>query len=1073
MNYKDTLLMPKTDFEMRGNLPKKEPKYVERWQENDMYNKVIQQNEGKDSFVFHDGPPYANGNMHMGHMLNKVIKDVICRYKNMNGFYTPYIPGWDTHGLPIENAIQKLGVNRKEMPTAKFREKCEAYAHEQVNKQMSQLIRMGTFADYKHPYLTLQHEFEARQIEVFAKMAMDGLIFKGLKPVYWSPSSESALAEAEVEYHDIKSPTIFVKFQVKDGKGVLDNDVNFVIWTTTPWTLCSNIALCVNPDETYARVKAADGFTYIMAKALLDKVLGGIEREEGTPAYEIIEEYKGKDLEYKEYEPLYQCAKDAADKQHKKAFFVYCDNYVTMEDGTGIVHIAPAFGEDDARVGRKYDAPFVQMVDEAGVMKPETPFAGMRAKPTKKEMEAGAINCDVEVLKELEGRGILFSAPKVEHEYPHCWRCDTPLIYYARESWFIKMTDPEVKANLIANNKTINWIPETIGTGRFGAWLENVQDWGISRNRYWGTPLNIWQCEDCGEMMSIGSIEELKEKSDNCPDNIELHRPYVDAVTCKCPKCQGTMKRVPEVIDCWFDSGSMPFAQHHYPFENKELFEQQFPAKFISEAVDQTRGWFYSLLAISTLLFNKAPYENVIVLGHVQDADGQKMSKSKGNAVDPFDALQKHGADAIRWYFYENSAPWVPNRFKDEWVSEGQRKFMGTFWNTYAFFVLYANIDNFDATKYQLEYDKLSVMDKWLLSKLNSLVKFVDTNLENYKITETARALEDFTDELSNWYVRRSRERFWAKGMEQDKINAYMTLYTTLVTLAKISAPMVPFMTESIYRNLVCSIDKNAPISIHLCDFPKVNEQFIDKKLEETMDDVLDAVVIGRACRNSTNIKNRQPIGKMFIKADWKLDEFYTAIIADELNVKEVEYTDDVRAFTSYSFKPQMKTLGPKYGKLLNAIRTALTEVDGNATMDKLNESGSFELNVEGQTIELSKDDVLIEMTQKEGFVASSDKGITVVLDTNLTPELIEEGFVREVISKVQTMRKDAGFEVMDKINLYVSGNDKIADIVNRNAAQVKTVVLAQDIITGKTAGFEKEWDINGEKVTLAVEKLA
>ena len=694
-----------------------------------------------------------------------------------------------------------------------------------------------------------------------------------------------------------------------------------------------------------------------------------------------------------------------------------------------------------------------------GDLTAETPYAGKFVK-----------DADPLVLKDLDAEGKLFDAPKFEHDYPFCWRCDTPLIYYARESWFIKMT--AVKDDLIRNNNTINWIPESIGKGRFGDWLKNVQDWGISRNRYWGTPLNIWECE-CGHRHSIGSIEELKSMSDNCPDDIELHRPYIDAVTCTCPKCKGKMKRVPEVIDCWFDSGSMPFAQHHYPFENKELFEQQFPAKFISEAVDQTRGWFYSLLAISTLLFNKAPYENVIVLGHVQDADGQKMSKSKGNAVDPFDALQKHGADAIRWYFYENSAPWVPNRFKDEWVSEGQRKFMGTFWNTYAFFVLYANIDNFDATKYQLEYDKLSVMDKWLLSKLNSLVKFVDTNLENYKITETARALEDFTDELSNWYVRRSRERFWAKGMEQDKINAYMTLYTTLVTLAKISAPMVPFMTESIYRNLVCSIDKNAPISIHLCDFPKVNEQFIDKKLEETMDDVLDAVVIGRACRNSTNIKNRQPIGKMFIKADWKLDEFYTAIIADELNVKEVEYTDDVRAFTSYSFKPQMKTLGPKYGKLLNAIRTALTEVDGNATMDKLNESGSFELNVEGQTIELSKDDVLIEMTQKEGFVASSDKGITVVLDTNLTPELIEEGFVREVISKVQTMRKDAGFEVMDKINLYVSGNDKIADIVNRNAAQVKTVVLAQDIITGKTAGFEKEWDINGEKVTLAVEKLA
>ncbi|DAB19578.1 TPA: isoleucine--tRNA ligase [Candidatus Gastranaerophilales bacterium HUM_20] len=1069
---------------MRANATVRELEIQKFWEEHDIYNKIINSRDKANKFILHDGPPYLSSEkIHVGTALNKILKDILLKYKAQAGYYTPYVPGYDGHGLPIENAVVKnIKGGRNALTPVELRQKCREFAHKNLKGQESEFKRLGVLGDWEHPYLTIDPEFEAEQVRVFGDMYKKGYVEKGLKPVYWCASCETALAEAEVEYADHTSTSIYVRFKFDDESAKKINnlvpategkDIYSVIWTTTPWTLCSNIALCVNPDETYARVKAADGFTYIMAEALLDKVLGGIEREEGTPAYEIIEEYKGKDLEYKEYEPLYQCAKDAADKQHKKAFFVYCDNYVTMEDGTGIVHIAPAFGEDDARVGRKYDAPFVQMVDEAGVMKPETPFAGMRAKPTKKEMEAGAINCDVEVLKELEGRGILFSAPKVEHEYPHCWRCDTPLIYYARESWFIKMTDPEVKANLIANNKTINWIPETIGTGRFGAWLENVQDWGISRNRYWGTPLNIWQCEDCGEMMSIGSIEELKEKSDNCPDNIELHRPYVDAVTCKCPKCQGTMKRVPEVIDCWFDSGSMPFAQHHYPFENKELFEQQFPAKFISEAVDQTRGWFYSLLAISTLLFNKAPYENVIVLGHVQDADGQKMSKSKGNAVDPFDALQKHGADAIRWYFYENSAPWVPNRFKDEWVSEGQRKFMGTFWNTYAFFVLYANIDNFDATKYQLEYDKLSVMDKWLLSKLNSLVKVVDNNLENYKITETARALEDFTDELSNWYVRRSRERFWAKGMEQDKINAYMTLYTTLVTLAKISAPMVPFMTESIYRNLVCSIDKNAPISIHLCDFPKVNEQFIDKKLEETMDDVLDAVVIGRACRNSTNIKNRQPIGKMFIKADWKLDEFYTAIIADELNVKEVEYTDDVRAFTSYSFKPQMKTLGPKYGKLLNAIRTALTEVDGNATMDKLNESGSFELNVEGQAIELSKDDVLIEMTQKEGFVASSDKGITVVLDTNLTPELIEEGFVREVISKVQTMRKDAGFEVMDKINLYVSGNDKIADIVNRNAAQVKTVVLAQDIITGKTAGFEKEWDINGEKVTLAVEKLA
>ena len=1057
-------------------------KQVEKfWKENDIFEKSIENRKEGETYTFYDGPPTANGKPHIGHVLTRVIKDMIPRYRTMKGYMVPRKAGWDTHGLPVELEVEKkLGLDGKEQIEEYGLEPFIKHCKESVWKYKGMWedfsSTVGFWADMDNPYVTYDNNFIESEWWALKQIWDKGLLYKGFKIVPYCPRCGTPLSSHEVAqgYKAVKERSAVVRFKV------VGEDAYFLAWTTTPWTLPSNVALCVNPDETYVKVKAADGYTYYMAEALLDKVLGGLAVKAGQTVkgesldedakdangagidYEVLETYKGKDLEYKEYEPLYQCAADCAAKQHKKGHFVTCDTYVTMSDGTGIVHIAPAFGEDDAKVGRKYDLPFVQFVDGKGDLTEETPYAGLFVK-----------KADPEVLKDLDKEGKLFDAPKFEHDYPFCWRCDTPLIYYARESWFIKMTDPEVKANLIANNKTINWIPETIGTGRFGAWLENVQDWGISRNRYWGTPLNIWQCEDCGEMLSIGSIAELKEHSDNCPDDIELHRPYIDAVTCKCGKCGGTMKRVPEVIDCWFDSGSMPFAQHHYPFENKELFEQQFPAKFISEAVDQTRGWFYSLLAISTLLFNKAPYENVIVLGHVQDADGQKMSKSKGNAVDPFDALQKHGADAIRWYFYENSAPWVPNRFKDEWVSEGQRKFMGTFWNTYAFFVLYANIDNFDATKYQLEYDKLSVMDKWLLSKLNSLVKFVDTNLENYKITETARALEDFTDELSNWYVRRSRERFWAKGMEQDKINAYMTLYTTLVTLAKISAPMVPFMTESIYRNLVCSIDKNAPISIHLCDFPKVNEQFIDKKLEETMDDVLDAVVIGRACRNSTNIKNRQPIGKMFIKADWKLDEFYTAIIADELNVKEVEYTDDVRAFTSYSFKPQMKTLGPKYGKLLNAIRTALTEVDGNATMDKLNESGSFELNVEGQTIELSKDDVLIEMTQKEGFVASSDKGITVVLDTNLTPELIEEGFVREVISKVQTMRKDAGFEVMDKINLYVSGNDKIADIVNRNAAQVKTVVLAQDIITGKTAGFEKEWDINGEKVTLAVEKLA
>ena len=1057
-------------------------KQVEKfWKDNDIFQKSIDNRKKGETYTFYDGPPTANGKPHIGHVLTRVIKDMIPRYRTMKGYMVPRKAGWDTHGLPVELELEKeLGLDGKEQieeyGLEPFIKKCKESVWKYKGMWEDFSSTVGFWADMDNPYITYDDNFIESEWWALKQIWDKGLLYKGFKIVPYCPRCGTPLSSHEVAqgYKAVKERSAVVRFKC------VGEDAYFLAWTTTPWTLPSNVALCVNPEETYVKVKAADGYTYYMAEALLDKVLGGLAVkagqtvngtavEEGTEVgsgagvdYEVLETYKGKDLEYKEYEPLYQCAADVAAKQHKKGHFVTCDDYVTMSDGTGIVHIAPAFGEDDAKVGRKYDLPFVQFVDGKGELTKETPYAGLFVK-----------KADPEVLKDLDKEGKLFDAPKFEHDYPYCWRCDTPLIYYARESWFIKMSDPEVKANLIANNKTINWIPETIGTGRFGAWLENVQDWGISRNRYWGTPLNIWVCDDCGEMLSIGSKAELKEHSDNCPDDIELHRPYIDAVTCTCPKCKGKMKRVPEVIDCWFDSGSMPFAQHHYPFENKELFEQQFPAKFISEAVDQTRGWFYSLLAISTLLFNKAPYENVIVLGHVQDADGQKMSKSKGNAVDPFDALQKHGADAIRWYFYENSAPWVPNRFKDEWVSEGQRKFMGTFWNTYAFFVLYANIDNFDATKYQLEYDKLSVMDKWLLSKLNSLVKFVDTNLENYKITETARALEDFTDELSNWYVRRSRERFWAKGMEQDKINAYMTLYTTLVTLAKISAPMVPFMTESIYRNLVCSIDKNAPISIHLCDFPKVNEQFIDKKLEETMDDVLDAVVIGRACRNSTNIKNRQPIGKMFIKADWKLDEFYTAIIADELNVKEVEYTDDVRAFTSYSFKPQMKTLGPKYGKLLNAIRTALTEVDGNATMDKLNESGSFELNVEGQAIELSKDDVLIEMTQKEGFVASSDKGITVVLDTNLTPELIEEGFVREVISKVQTMRKDAGFEVMDKINLYVSGNDKIADIVNKNAAQVKTVVLAQDIITGKTAGFEKEWDINGEKVTLAVEKLA
>ena len=1067
------------------NFVEREREVEKFWKDNDIFQKSIDSRKEGETYTFYDGPPTANGKPHIGHVLTRVIKDMIPRYRTMKGYMVPRKAGWDTHGLPVELEVEKkLGLDGKEQ--------IEEYGLEPFIKECKESVwkykgmwedfssTVGFWADMDNPYVTYDNNFIESEWWALKQIWDKKLLYKGFKIVPYCPRCGTPLSSHEVAqgYKNVKERSAVVRFKV------IGEDAYFLAWTTTPWTLPSNVALCVNPDETYVKVKAADGYVYYMAKELLDKVLGGLAVKVGQTVderalavdengkvtenvsgegvdYTILETFAGKDLEYKEYEPLFACAGEAAAKQHKKGHFVTCDTYVTMSDGTGIVHIAPAFGEDDAKVGRNYDLPFVQFVDGKGDLTEETPYAGLFVK-----------KADPEVLKDLDKEGKLFDAPKFEHDYPFCWRCDTPLIYYARESWFVKMTDPEVKANLIANNKTINWIPETIGSGRFGAWLENVQDWGISRNRYWGTPLNIWQCDDCGEMMSIGSIEELKEKSDNCPDNIELHRPFIDKVTCKCGKCGGTMKRVPEVIDCWFDSGSMPFAQHHYPFENKDLFEQQFPAKFISEAVDQTRGWFYSLLAISTLLFNKAPYENVIVLGHVQDADGQKMSKSKGNAVDPMEALNQHGADAIRWYFYENSAPWLPNRFHDKAVTEGQRKFMGTIWNTYAFFVLYANIDDFDATKYTLEYDKLPVMDKWILSKLNTVVKTVDENLNKYKITETARVLEDFVDELSNWYVRRCRERFWAKGMEQDKINAYMTLYTTLVTLCKAAAPMIPFMTESIYRNLVCSIDKTAPESIHLCDFPKVHEEWIDADLEETMEDVMKAVVIGRACRNATNIKNRQPIGKMFIKADWKLDDFYTAIIADELNVKSVEYKDDVRDFTSYAFKPQLKTVGPKYGKILGKIKEALANLDGNAAMDKLNAEGFITLSIDGQDIQLSKEDLLIEMTQMEGFEASSDKGVTVVMDTNLTPELIEEGFVREIISKIQTMRKDAGFEVMDNINVYVSGNDKISDLMERNAEQIKTVVLGRAIVSGEAKGFEKAWNINGEDVTLGVEKL-
>jgi isoleucyl-tRNA synthetase len=1042
------------------NFVDREKKVEEFWKENHIFEKSMENRKEGETYTFYDGPPTANGKPHIGHVLTRVIKDMIPRYRTMKGYMVPRKAGWDTHGLPVELEVEKkLGLDGKEQ--------IEEYGMEPFIKQCKESVwkykgmwedfssTVGFWADMEHPYVTYYDDYIESEWWALKEIWNKKLLYKGFKIVPYCPRCGTPLSAQEVSqgYKTVKERSAVVRFKV------VGEDAYFLAWTTTPWTLPSNVALCVNPDETYCKVKAADGYTYYMAEALLDKVLGKLAKEEGEKAYEVLETYKGTDLEYKAYEPLFACAGEAAAKQKKKAHFVTCDNYVTMSDGTGIVHIAPAFGEDDSRIGRNYELPFVQFVDGQGNLTKETPYAGVFVK-----------KADPMVLTDLDKEGKLFDAPKFEHDYPHCWRCDTPLIYYARESWFIKMT--AVKDDLIRNNNTINWIPESIGKGRFGDWLENVQDWGISRNRYWGTPLNIWQCE-CGHMHSIGSRQELFEMSgDERAKTVELHRPYIDEITLKCPECGGEMHRVPEVIDCWFDSGAMPFAQHHYPFENKELFEQQFPANFISEAVDQTRGWFYSLLAESTLLFNKAPYKNVIVLGHVQDENGQKMSKSKGNAVDPFDALNKYGADAIRWYFYINSAPWLPNRFHGKAVVEGQRKFMSTLWNTYAFFVLYADIDNFDPTKYELNYDQLPVMDKWLLSRLNTTVQAVDNDLANYKIPEAARALQEFVDEMSNWYVRRSRERFWAKGMEQDKINAYMTLYHALVTIAKTAAPMIPFMTEDIYQNLVRSVDKDAPESIHLCDFPTVNEAWIDKDLEADMKELLEIVVLGRACRNTANIKNRQPIGTMYVKAEKKMSEFYTDIIADELNVKEVKFADDVESFISYSFKPQLRTVGPKYGKLLGGIRQALTDINGTAAMNELRTNGVLKLDINGNNVELTEEDLLIETAQTEGYVSESDGETSVVLDTNLTPELIEEGFVREIISKIQTMRKEAGFEVMDKIVVYAHGNDKIQDVMKAHEDEIKSEVLADEMVLGETDGYVKEWNINKEAVTMGVKKL-
>lgn len=1026
-------------------------KFVERerevekfWRDNHIFEKSIEDRKDAPTYMFYDGPPTANGKPHIGHALTRVIKDMIPRYRTMKGYKVPRKAGWDTHGLPVEIEVEKeLGINGKEQiekyGVAPFIEKCKesVWKYKSMWEQFSNVI--GFWADMDDPYVTYHNSYIESEWWALKQIWDKGLLYKGFKVVPYCPRCGTPLSSHEVAqgYKDVKERSAIVRFKKKD------EDVYFLAWTTTPWTLPSNVALCVNPDEEYSKVKQGD-YTYILASALVETVL--------KDGYTVLETYKGKELEGIEYEPLW-----GGLNVKGKAWFVVCDSYVTLTDGTGIVHIAPAFGEDDSRIGRNYNLPFVQLVDAQGNLTKETKWEGVFVK-----------DADKLVLKDLEENGKLFDAPVFEHSYPHCWRCNTPLIYYARESWYIKMT--AVKEDIIRNNNTINWIPESIGKGRFGDWLENIQDWAVSRNRYWGTPLNVWICE-CGHMHSIGSIEELKSMSKNCPEDIELHRPYIDAVTITCPECGKEMRRTPEVLDAWFDSGSMPFAQHHYPFENKEKFEAQYPADFISEAVDQTRGWFYSLLAISTLIFNRAPYKNVIVMGHVQDEDGQKMSKSKGNAVDPMDALNKFGADAIRWYFYVNSAPWLPNRFHDKAVEEGQRKFLGTLWNTYAFYVLYADIDNFDPTKYSLEYDKLSVMDKWLLSKLNTLVNTVDEYLNNYKITETARALQSFTDDMSNWYVRRCRERFWAKGMEQDKINAYMTLYTALITLSKISAPMIPFMTEEIYQNLVRSVDKSAPESIHLTDFPKVNEEFIDKDLEVGMDEVLDIVVLGRAARNSANIKNRQPIGNMYVKAENVLSPFYVEIIEDELNVKAVEFKDDVEEFVSYSFKPQLKTVGPKYGKLLGKIKEALSNLDGHKAMQELNTDGALNFDFDGEKVVLGREDLLIETAKNDNFVTEADNKVTVVLDIRLDDALLEEGFVRELISKIQTMRKEAGFEVVDHIVLSQSGNDRIAEIIKRNEAVIKNDTLADEIVYNNVEGYTKDWNLNGENTSLGVSK--
>ena len=1018
------------------------------WRENHIAQRAVDQREGCDTFTFYDGPPTANGRPHIGHVLTRVIKDMLPRYQSMKGRKVLRKAGWDTHGLPVELEVEKaIGINGKEQieeyGIEPFIKKCResVWKYKSMWEQFSDVV--GFWADMEHPYITYENDFIESEWWALKEIWKKGLLYQGHKIVPYCPRCGTPLSSHEVAqgYKDVTERSAIVKFKAAD------EDAYFLAWTTTPWTLPSNLGLCVNPNVTYVKLRVY-GKVYYLAEALVDSVFDGSwgEREE-------LATMKGSELEYRKYEPLYPfVTQDVRDK----SFFVTCDDYVTTEDGTGIVHMAPAFGEDDNRVCRKYNMPFVQFVNEKGEMTEETDWPGVFVK-----------DADPLILDDLEKSGKLFKAPEFTHSYPHCWRCDTPLIYYARASWFIRMT--AVRDELVANNKTVNWIPPSIGEGRFGNWIEHVQDWGISRNRYWGTPLNIWKCS-CGHEHAVGSIAELRELQPNCPADIELHRPYIDAITFPCPECGETMHRVPEVIDCWFDSGSMPFAQWHYPFENKEIFEKYFPADFISEAVDQTRGWFYSLIAISTLLFDKSPYRNVIVLGHVQDKDGQKMSKSKGNAVDPMDALGRHGADAIRWYFYENSAPWLPNRFHDDAVQEGARKFMGTLWNTYAFYVLYANIDEFDPTKYTLDYDQLSVMDRWVLSRLNTMVRTVDDCLAHYRVTEAAKALQSFVEELSNWYVRRCRSRFWAKGMEQDKVNAYLTLYTALVTTVKAAAPMVPFITESIYRNLVCSVDKNAPISVHLADFPTANEAWIDPTLEDNMEVVLEVVTLGRAARNAANIKNRQPVGQMYVKAAHELPDFFVKIIEDELNIKEVIFRDDMSDFLAYHVKPNFHVLGPKVGKQMGAVKKALEASDGAAVKDALAGDGSYTLHLPDGDVTVTAEDVEVTVSQRDGYNCQSYGGVTVALSTTLTEALIEEGFVREIISKVQTMRKECGLEVTDHIALDLSGNPRLVEIARRNEAFIREITLADSLSCDAPMGTSKEWNINGEKLTISIQ---